>query len=100
MVEADTVKEEVTNEEDTKRKNPSLLYKFPWISFKFLLAFHTTEIIRFPFIRDLKFRCLFVQNHAAHTVRRHYITLHYTHTAVCLLSLVVLEFSGLFKRRP
>jgi len=59
-------------------KKISLLYKFPSIPFESLLAFHTTEIICFSVMTDLKFGCFFVQNHAADRVPRHCLALHPT----------------------
>jgi len=53
-----------------------LLYKFPSISFESLLASNTAEIIRFFFMPDLEFGCLFVQNHAANRIPRHCFFLH------------------------
>jgi len=59
-------------------RNLSLLYEFSSISFESLLAFHTTEIICFSVMTDLKFGCLFVQNHAADRIPRHCFLLHST----------------------
>jgi len=76
----------------TRFKKSELLYKFPSIPFEPLLAFHTTEIIRFSLMADLKFRCLFIQNHAANRISRHRFTLH--NNGYVLIGYVPIMVSG------
>ena len=58
------------------QEESSLLGKLSSIPFESLLAFHTTEIVCFSFMLDLKFGCFFVQNHAANRVSRHCLVPH------------------------
>ena len=58
------------------QEESSLLRKLPSIPFESLLAFHTTEIVIFSFMLDLKFGCFFVQNRAANRVSRHCLVPH------------------------
>jgi hypothetical protein len=54
------------------------LYKFACVSFEFLLAIQTTEIIGLSVVSNLKFGCVLIKNRTANRVSRHSFLSHLT----------------------
>jgi len=52
-----------------------LLNKLHWVSFELLLADQAAKVIGFTIVSDFELSCLFVKNHAANGVFRHYLVL-------------------------
>ena len=75
----------------SEQEESILLRELPSIPFESLLAFHTTKIVCFSFMLNLKFSSLYVQNHATNRISRHYLA---PHPCACVAMLFRLGVSA------
>ena len=72
-----------------------LLYELSWLPFESLLAGHAAKMIGFAIVGDFELGCLFVKNHAANRISRHYLSLNLMYECTLGLLCLVVKRQGL-----